>query len=294
MEYKFTGNINIRSDFRGYEILIDFYNKTKDLGFEEVILNFENVEWFDANLSAAFGAILNDISSRLNDIKLINISSDIEKIWQRNHFLSNFGSHTIIEDNYDTTSKYKKFKITEEKSFKDYLNIELLSKKTMPEMSEKLRKKINESIFEIFNNAVIHGKCKEIFSCGQYYKKKNKLDFTIVDIGATIKENVTNYLNGSSYGQNSIAWAVIEGHTTKTGDIPGGLGLSLIREFLEKNKGKIQIISANEYWEQNAEKCIEGNFSQKFPGTIVNLEFNIGDKGYYSLASEKINSDEIF
>ncbi|NIW80623.1 MAG: hypothetical protein GWN16_14705, partial [Calditrichae bacterium] len=95
-------------------------------------------------------------------------------------------------------------------------------KKSFPEMSTLLRKKINESIFEIFNNASIHGKCNEVFSCGQYFPKKDILDFTVVDLGRTIKRNVSDFLNKSIAGVESIQWAVSEGNTTKVGSIPGG------------------------------------------------------------------------
>ncbi|MCL5055576.1 MAG: hypothetical protein M1169_06475 [Firmicutes bacterium] len=56
---------------------------------------------------------------------------------------------------------------------------------------------------------------------------------TIVDLGKTIKTGVNNFLKKNLSGIEYIAWAVEEGNTTKRGTIPGGLGLSLIREFLK-------------------------------------------------------------
>jgi len=162
----------------------------------------------------------------------------------------------------------------------------------MPTMSDLLRKKINESIFEIFNNSVIHGNCQNIFSCGQYYHQNKRLYFTIVDFGETIKSNVNSYLELELSGEDAIEWAVVKGHTTRKGLIPGGLGLSLIQEFLSKNNGKVQIVSADGYWEQSRGQRSRRNFSQIFPGTIVNLAFNIDDK-YYCLDSE-IDKETIF
>lgn len=290
MKYDFPQNIS--SDFEGYNALIDFYNKTAEVGFDEIILDFAKTTWFEANLTAILGAILNKIQSELNDVKIANLSQKMRTLLSRNHFLSHFGG-LKIPDYYKTTIKYRKFKTGEEKIFKEYLDGDLLSKEAMPDMSSSLRKKINESIFEIFNNAVIHGDCKNIFSCGQYYPNKKRLDFTIVDLGKTIKANVGRYLRRNVPGKDSIRWAVTLGNTTKQGQIPGGLGLSLIREFLEKNNGKIQIISSDGYWEQKGQGEREGGFSQIFPGTIVNLEFNIDDRSYYYLSSE-INKEEIF
>jgi hypothetical protein len=176
--------------------------------------------------------------------------------------------------------------MVEEKLFKDYLDKELLNKQAIPAMSLALRKKINESIFEIFNNAMIHGKCQYITSCGQYYPTKKKLDFTIVDLGATIKTNVNQYLGKDMSGKECISWAVEEGHTTKQGTIPGGLGLSLIRTFLKHNGGLLQIVSSDGYWEQRKGIIITKDMEYEFLGTIVNLEFNIADSSYYRLSSE--------
>ncbi len=47
-----------------------------------------------------------------------------------------------------------------------------------------LRKKFHESIFEIFSNAVLHSQTKfGIYSCGQFYPNRNKLDFSVADLG---------------------------------------------------------------------------------------------------------------
>ncbi len=290
MRFKFPKSI--KSDFEGYNALMDFYNKTKNLVVEEIILDFDDTKWLEANLIAILGAILNKAQSELNDVRIENLSKNIKDLFSRNLFLSHFGG-LQIPDYYETTIKYRKFKITEEKLFKDYLDRELLSKKAMPDMSILLRKKISESIFEIFNNAVIHGHCDNIFSCGQYYPNKKRLDFTIVDIGKTIKINVNDYMKKNFSGKSAIEWAVTEGNTTKQEAIPGGLGLSLIREFLKKNSGKIQIISADGYWEQKENSENSNVFSLSFPGTVVNLEFNIEDRNYYCFSSE-INEKEIF
>ena len=289
---KFEFPQNIKSDFDGYATLVDLSNKIGDIDFDDITLDLNRTTWFEANLTAVLGAILSDAQDMFNDIKFIGISENINKLLLKNHFLSHFGG-LKIPDFYDTTIKYRKFKMTEEKLFKEYLDRELLSKEAMPNMSVLLKKKINESIFEIFNNAVIHGNCQNIFTCGQYYPNKNRLDFTMVNLGKTIKTNVNSYVNNNLSGEETIKWAVTEGHTTKRGQIPGGLGLSLIREFLRKNSGRIQIISADGYWEQ-IEGIEKGKlFSQAFPGTIVNLEFNVTDQSHYYLSSE-IDEGNIF
>lgn len=71
MKYEFPQNI--RSSFEGYNVFIDFYNKTDDIFFDEIILDLKNTTWIEANLSAILGAILNKIENELNDVKIINL-----------------------------------------------------------------------------------------------------------------------------------------------------------------------------------------------------------------------------
>jgi hypothetical protein len=146
----------------------------------------------------------------------------------------------------------------------------------------------------LFENARIHGQCSIVFSCGQYYPKKKRLDFTVVDLGRTIRRNVREFLGDNTMkGNKTIEWAVTEGHTTKKGTIPGGLGLSLISGFVRLNQGKIQIISSDGFWEQNVKGISSMGFHQPFPGTLINLEINIADPLSYCLASE-VSDREIF
>ena len=160
-------------------------------------------------------------------------------------------------------------------------------------MSPLLKSKINKSIFEIFNNANIHGQCEHVFSCGQYFPFKRRLLFTIADLGNTIKRNVNAYLNQSFTGSDAIRWAVEEGNTTKTGTIPGGLGLSLIRDFLKLNNGRIQIVSSCGYWEERKGAIFAKEFENVLMGTIVNLDITINDQSSYVLASE-VDPNSIF
>jgi hypothetical protein len=116
---------------------------------------------------------------------------------------------------------------------------------------------------------------------------------TIVDMGKTIKANVNDYLKTNLTGCDAIQWALVDGNTTKTGNVPGGLGLSIIFEFIKLNKGKVQIVSADGYWEYRKGETEYKLFENPFPGTIVNIEFNLDDSDYYQLV-EEISLDDIF
>jgi len=289
---KFILPENITSDFESFNTFIELYHETKNLFIDDLKIDFSNIKWFNANMLAIFGAIINVMQTqRLVTVDLINIPLKQKKLFGRNHFLSNFGG-AKLPDRYGTTIKYKKFSANEEKVFLSYLENELFSNPAMPNMSEKLKQKIKESILEVFNNAIYHGECDTIYTCGQYYSPKKTLDFTIVDIGKTIKRTVSEFLQKNITGEDAIKWALIPGNTTKTGPIPGGNGLKIITDFLSLNNGNIQIISYDGYFEQITELNSTKSFQLPFPGTIVNFEFKT-DSRKYCLKSE-LSLDDIF
>ena len=272
----------IRSDQQGFASLAKIYQQVKPCQFETIQLDFQNTTWFEANMLAMLGAVME--SAWTNNFDIVNLSSELEKIFKRTRY-SYFGGESL-PDHYHTTVEYRKTKVSEIGSFEKYLEKKLLAHPGMPQMSILLRKKIKGSILEIFNNAKIHGDCDFVFSCGQYYPRKGRLDFTIVDIGNTIRKKVRDYSGREVSGKEAIEWAVDKNTTTRKDNIPGGLGFTLIREFLNKNGGKIQVASADGYWYEKECASHSEDLSDSFGGTVVNLEFNVDDQRSYCLTSE--------
>lgn len=276
---------HIRSSFIGYSILVDLFHLTRRLHNDHLILIFKNTVWFEANLCAGLGAILTKVESQNNTIEFKG-HTNIQSILSKNGFLAKFGGWKK-KDYYETTIQYRQFAANDVKLFSKYLEEELLAKPDLPAMSGLLKKKINESIFEIFNNCYLHGNCHSAFSCGQYYPNKKRLDFTIADLGHSIRKNVREYRDTPYLpGVEAIQWAVELGNTTRVGDTPGGLGYGIIREFIGLNLGKVQVVSSDGYWEEKKGHQTSRSFSRTFVGTLVNMEFNINDSSTYSLSSE--------
>jgi hypothetical protein len=285
---------HIRSELSGYNYLIDLFHQAKRTNDKFITFDFKNTTWFEANLAAVLGAILELLNNEGKIVDVTNINSKITNVMQRNHFLCEFGSPSIPDYN-DTIVLYNKFSYSDDDAFMNYIKSELLSKRDFPKHSKMLGKKISESIFELYENARTHGRCKQIHTCGQYYPNKTpkRLDITIVDMGKTIKANVNEFLKSDYSGAEAIEWALKYGNTTKTGNISGGLGLDIIFEFIKLNNGKIQIISSDGYWEYRRGKVDKAIFDNYFPGTIANIEFNLDDTSIYSL-KEEISLDDIF
>jgi hypothetical protein len=287
---------SIRSDFSGYNYLSKLNHQLDSCSFEQIAIDFSDNEWFEANLCAVLGAVIYQAQTDFNDIGLINLRPAQNNIFSRNHFLASFGGLKIADYN-DTTIKYRRNRLSEDKLIKEFLMSELINKPDFPKLSDPAKKEIIRSIFEIYSNAIIHGDCSDVFSCGQFYPNKRppRIDFTIVDMGKTIKGNVSDFLGVEKSGLEAIGWALAENNTTKPKDknIPGGLGFKLIQEFVRMNRGKIQIVSSDGYWQSVKGQEEYATLDFPFPGTIVNLEFNLDDKSFYYLKQES-NPDIIF
>ena len=297
MNYTYKFNYEVKNNFSGYEQLLALYSETKNLMLNDINIDFSNCNWFEANLSAVLGAIITKLQNSINSVHTSNLPDGIKSILSRNSFLSNFGGE-LTPDFQGTTIPYKKFRKDDQKIFLQYISNRLLAIQDLPKMSYLLKKKIKECLLEIFINARIHGDTESIFSCGQFYPQKGKIDFSIVNLGSTIQKNVSHYRQPLKISSvEAIEWAIQEGNTTRNhrDQIPGGMGLSTLLSFIKLNKGRVQIISGNGYWENSQLESYKNIlFANCFDGTIVNIEFNVNDKYSYSLSNERSQENLFF
>lgn len=279
----------INNTFESYQKLISFYEDYKDKLFDTIHVEIRN--WFAANMCATLGSILDAFTDNLNDIKFDYISPDIERILLKNDFLSYYGKPRIA-DNYHTTIKFLKLKPADGKFFKKYVIEELIGRAELPQMSVLLKEKMTEAIYEIFVNAQIHSNCENIYTCGQFFPRENKIEFTIVDNGIGFKRKINERFDKNLSAVQAIQWAVKDRHTTKVG-ITGGIGLAFLREFVTNNNGKMQIVSDDGFYQYDNQGESIRTFNGSFSGTIVNLQFRTDDTNSYLLKKE-INSNDIF
>jgi len=280
---------NIDGSFESYEQLIDLYWDNKDIDFSTIAISLN--QWFAANMSAALGAILDKLQDNFNTIEFTNVDQSIERILQKNDFLS-FFNYPSVFDNHHTTIRYLKLKPTDGKFFNNYVFNELLGRAELPKMSDMAKNKIAEAIYEIFVNAQIHSESEHIYTCGQFFPWKDKIEFTIVDVGIGFKNRVNRRFNTKLNAVQAIKWAVQDKSTTKIG-ISGGIGLAFLKEFIDINKGKMQIISNNGFYQYSEQGENIHLFNKEFPGTIVNLQFRTNDNKSYILKSE-VGANDIF
>lgn len=270
---------NIQSNHAGFVALADLAAGTQDLKYERLELSFATVSWFDANMAAPLGSVLARVLDRYNTVSIVDITGGQLSILQRNSFLVGFGYPTPVGWS-DTVLPYTRFKISDANRFYDYLD-EHLPGKGMPDMTSDFSLRFQQSLGEIFINAQSHSNSElGVFVCGQFYPAKRRLDISMADAGITIPGRVNHRFGINMPAVKALRWVLQEGHTTKE-DAPGGVGLQLLRQFVARNGGCIQIASGGAFWQFS--KGIEEfhTIESGFPGTAVNLEVYTGDNKVY-------------
>jgi hypothetical protein len=281
----------IRHNQAGFEALVCLYAQARDCLFDNIEIDMNTTTWFDADMCAAIGSILYRLGDNLNTVNLTNIRPNVANILSKNGFLTHYGKGKI-PDHWGTTIPYQRFDAKDDKYFANYIETELTQRSEIPSMSPGLLKKFRESVFEIFSNAVLHSRTElGIFSCGQFFPKRHQIDFSVVDLGVGVRQNVNEITGLELLPEEAITWATQGRNTTKRGQVPGGLGLKLLTEFIDLNGGCIQIVSDAGYWRRQEGKTFVSQLSNAFPGTIVSIEINTADNKSYALASELSEAD---
>ncbi len=284
---------NIHNDLASYNQLIKLYQEHKNDLFET--LDIQIRQWFDANLCAVLGGILDKIKNDgLNDINFIYIGESIKTILQKNSFLSFYGYEKAYDTNH-TTIEYTKLKPADNRYFNQYLEEKLISRTEFPNMSDAVHEKISESIQEMFINAQMHSETEFIYTCGQFFPRDNKLNFTIADTGIGFAKRIEKDFGMAIDSCSAIKWAMIDGNTTKKG-VSGGLGLALLKEFISQNNGKIQIISGDAFYEFSHQKEVIQKLGYYFDGAVISMTFKTDDMRTYTFANEleRIDINELF
>ena len=290
----------------GFDALAYLHAQTKELLFDDIEINMKETHWFDADMCAAFGAILYSLGDRLNKVNIIHIPQRVEIILSKNGFLSHYGRvkipdrwrTTIPYQQFDGTISYQRFDDRDDDYFVRNIENEFIHRPEIPKMSPQLFKKFRKSIAEIFGNAVLHSETQlGIFSCGQFFPTKNRLYFTVADLGVGIRQNIKKHTKIELSPEEAITWATQEYNTTRlpnSPDMPGGLGLTLLCDFIDLNGGCIQIVSDAGYWQWKNSEIKTERLNYVFPGTVVNVEINTADTDVYRLSSEEIDPEYIF
>ncbi len=294
--YKIDISKYVKTDKKGYEFISSIYHTIhtiKDKADKEINIDFSQCQLFDANLASALGAVLDKLVDDGFSIWLASpTSKGVRRSLSRNQFFQAWKVETNIEDK-ENFINYRKFRRENSEDFKRYIDKELLQKQKFPKCTKLVGERITENIYEIYTNAITHGETDYVYSCGEYDVSKHTLDMTIVDCGLTIPSNVNSFMVKQGRTEldacKAIEWAFEDGHTTKS--TPGGLGLAILKQFIEFNGGCLQMVSGEAFLEYSNNGMKSVFLDIPFPGTIVNMKFNFDDEKRYLLESEKQKID---
>lgn len=298
MRLEFPISQRISADKEGYDFLSALFDNMSKAKCDELLVDFKLCKGFDANLSAVLGAIFNRQKDNGKAVFLRKPDfPGVRRALSRNKFFKAFDLDTNNEDR-ENYIEYRRFSVEDTQSFKEYIDTELVQKKRFPNCTERAKEKIKESICEIFANAADHSGCLDFYCCGEVHARggRNMLDMTFVNLGTSIVENVNNYLKSRQVlpmtSCETLEWAFVEGNTTK--QIPGGLGLAILRQFIKMNEGTIQMISGDAMLEINGDTATDTKLNLWFPGTIVTVEFNGDDQKTYLMTDELPDKNNLF
>lgn len=149
---------DIKTDYEGYMKLIQIISEA-DKSFDvNIVFDFRNVHFFEANLCAVLGAIIEIITVKGKTVSFINIEDKVKNIMRKNLFLFEYGFPVLI-DSYNTSIEYQKFnpsKPEDDHRFNQYIQLQLLGKPEFPSHSALLGIHIARNIFELYENARTH------------------------------------------------------------------------------------------------------------------------------------------
>lgn len=239
---------NLSTNFAGISKLFQFYHNAAIYTDKIIFIDFYHLQWFDANLSALLGAILDKLHKENN----LTFSTDLTFLEEkfdvlfRNGFLN---SEKYEIDERQSTVSFYQFDITDEKSFITYIEKELMCHRGMPQLSENQSLAIVDSLTEVFNNIQIHSySLYDCFVCGQYFPKQKNLVFTMLDLGVGFLPAINKKTKGAiSNDYDAVKWALKKSNSTKENSV-GGLGLFQLEKYFLDTKGDMQIITGDVFW----------------------------------------------
>lgn len=270
---------HVQTTASGIQSLTKLHELLRGIVGMHVQINCSALTWFDAHLSAALMTIVEHSRSYGNQLSLTNLRPSVRLILQKNRTLA-----TRAEDSYNTTIPVSKFSLDDGVLFARYSR-QHLRRKEMPRMSKSVSDKFYEGIDELFANSSLHSASEiPILSAGQFFPRHDRLSFVISDGGIGISGSLKKAGLTFDPPETAVNWAMQPHNTSRTGDIPGGLGLGILKDFIVMNGGRLLVASHNEFWELNFGGIVEASLEYPFPGTMVVMEICTSDTNSYDLA----------
>ncbi|RUT78450.1 ATP-binding protein [Ancylomarina longa] len=261
----------VTNNFQGVVLFSDLYAQTKACYNQEIVLDFEETKLFESNLFAVLSCLIAFWERRRNKIRFTGMQDSIQNLFNIKKLENKHAQKRI----WKCLVKSQCFTSADEELLSDYLENKIFPNRPEITTNPQLKMAIELCVAETFRNAFVHSDCKEVFIAHFFSVYNNKLFISIVDQGKTIRDIARTDEGKILNGVDAIDWAVHDGTSSKS-EKQKGIGLNTIRQFIEQNQGKIQIVSGNGVWKQVKHRSFSKTYERSFPGTIITLEFNLG------------------
>lgn len=275
--------------------VLRYYHKITSATDSKVVIDLSETSFIRSSFVCILGLAKVIQESREKEVQIIEPRNQkVKKVLVGIGFLEG-GKHS------KGMIMYRNIKLDKEQEFYTQFD-DYFSKKLKPHLtnvSNALFTKLMQKILELFSNAFRHSHSEYgVFCSGQFFPKGNKFSFVIVDGGVGIKKNVDAYFDKTEpkrffkifkrkhdiSANEAIMWAMKKRNST-TGK--GGLGLDLLKGFIIKSKGKMEIISDNGIYCIDDGKIEDSILEEKFNGTMIAVTLKVDDKVFYRLRSEE-------
>ncbi|OZY39225.1 hypothetical protein CJF43_24105 [Pseudomonas fragi] len=306
----------IKDDGPGYEKILGLAEVVFEDPYHHFDFDFSRCAMIDHNTVVMLGALARYVDYHNNQMKISKsmllfkssvsnvagvmflvetMNSAVRERLIGNNFLSHFSSGSL--DGYPTGGYlgYREHNYLQDADkIADHLQNEWLSAAKL-RLSDKLKPAITSRILEVFSNAYGHGvsiqdmKTMGVYSCGQFNNKDKTLNISVLDFGPGIIKNVKR-VRGDMPSIDAMQWALVKGNSTRTdsqlSDIPRGLGLDLLHNFVHVNGGELRIYTndVKVISSKSSGLIVEEN-TRVLRGTMVSIKINCDDR-YYRFTSE--------
>jgi hypothetical protein len=168
----------------------------------------------------------------------------------------------------------------------EYLTVKWLGRGWV-NVSHGLVNAIAGQMWEIYANAFEHSGSKVgILSCGQYFPNNRELLLAVADFGVGIPSNARFHTHNPELpGKEAMQWAFSRGTSTAKKSGPRGMGLNLVKEFIQANRGALVVYSHDGCAIIDGSGEIYYNSTAFFEGTLIQVTLRCDDN-YYSLSNQ--------
>ncbi len=227
-----------------------------------VILDFSNCQFLRPNAISFLGGIARLIESQGRTIEFdFGTAPDkVLAILRQNNFAHCFGHSGFSGPGRSVPYREDRTDPNRQTSLQNHI-INYLSNDWLGHgwvhVSPRLRNAIVGVVWEIYDNAFEHANSSiGVYSCGQHFPRLRILQLAVADFGIGIPENVRRYLRGQGVQLSPgvqlpapvcLRWAFQEGASTKKQGTGRGLGLKLLKDFVNVNHGALEIYSQDGY-----------------------------------------------